>query len=59
MSSERITTKESAKNLLRYQVTRYAHFTAEHLAPFADRLCASRELVDSMGRANGTFTAQP
>jgi integrase len=40
-------------------VRRYAHFTAEHLAPFADRLCASREVVESMGRANGTFTAQP
>jgi integrase len=41
-------------------VRRYAHFTAEHLAPFADRLCASREVaVEPMGRANGTFTAQP
>lgn len=40
-------------------VRRYAHFSAEHLAPFADRLCASRVLEDPMGRANGTFTAQP
>jgi integrase len=38
-------------------VRRYAHFTAEHLAPFADRLCASREVVESMGRANGTLPA--
>jgi integrase len=40
-------------------VRRYAHFSAEHLAPFADRLCASRGVEEPMGRANGTFTAQP
>jgi hypothetical protein len=34
-------------------------FSAEHLAPFADRLCASREVEEPKGRANGTFTAQP
>jgi len=40
-------------------VRRYAHLSAEHLAPYADRLCASREVVEPMGRADGTFTAQP
>ena len=34
-------------------VRRYAHLTAEHLAPYADRLCALRE-VD----ANGTNLSQ-
>lgn len=37
-------------------VRRYAHLSAEHLAPYADRLCALRVVEDS---ANGTFTAQP
>jgi hypothetical protein len=36
-------------------VRRYAHFSAEHLAPDADRLCALR-VVDET--ADGTFTAQ-
>jgi integrase len=35
-------------------VRRYAHFSAEHLAPYADRLCALREMENS----DGTFTAQ-
>ena len=35
-------------------VRRYAHFSAEHLAPYADRLCALREVDESYG----TFTAQ-
>ena len=34
-------------------VRRYAHFSAEHLAPYADRLCALREVDESYG----TFTA--
>ena len=36
-------------------VRRYAHLSAEHLAPYADRLCASRVVDDPVG---GTFTAQ-
>ena len=36
-------------------VRRYAHFSAEHLAPHADRLCALRAVDDAVG---GTFTAQ-
>jgi len=36
-------------------VRRYAHLSAEHLAPYADRLCALR-VVD--GGADDTFTAQ-
>jgi integrase len=40
-------------------VRRYAHLSAEHLAPYADRLCASREVAEPVGRAHGTFTAQP
>jgi hypothetical protein len=36
-------------------VRRYAHLSAEHLAPYADRLCALRVVEDS---ADGTFTAQ-
>ena len=36
-------------------VRRHAHLSAEHLAPYADRLCALR-VVD--GSADGTFTAQ-
>jgi len=36
-------------------VRRYAHFSAEHLAPHADRLCALRVVEES---ADGTFTAQ-
>ena len=37
-------------------VRRYAHLSAEHLAPYADRLCALRVVEES---ANGTFTAKP
>ena len=40
-------------------VRRYAHLAAEHLAPYADRLCASREVVEPACQSNGTFTAQP
>jgi integrase len=36
-------------------VRRYAHLSAEHLTPYADRLCALRVLEDPAG---GTFTAQ-
>lgn len=36
-------------------VRRYAHLAAEHLAPYADRLCALR-VVDESG--DGTITAQ-
>ena len=36
-------------------VRRYAHLSAEHLAPYADRLCALR-VVD--GSTDDTFTAQ-
>jgi integrase len=36
-------------------VRRYAHFSAEHLAPYADRLCTLR-VVDG---ANGTITSHP
>jgi hypothetical protein len=36
-------------------VRRYAHLSAEHLAPYADRLCALRAVE---GPADGTFTAQ-
>jgi integrase len=36
-------------------VRRYAHFSAEHLAPYADRLGALRAVEDC---ADGTFTAQ-
>ena len=39
-------------------VRRYAHLTAEHLAPYADRLCASREVDESTRQSNGTSTAQ-
>jgi integrase len=37
-------------------VRRYAHFSAEHLAPCADRLCALRLLTES---ALGTSWSQP
>lgn len=37
-------------------VRRYAHLSAEHLAPYADRLCALRVVEES---ASGTFMAQP
>ncbi len=37
-------------------VRRYAHLSADHLAPYADRLCALR-VVDEKP-AEGTFTAQ-
>ncbi|MEO8751775.1 MAG: hypothetical protein ABI624_03765 [Casimicrobiaceae bacterium] len=30
-------------------VRRYAHLSAEHLAPYADRLCVAREEVVSQG----------
>jgi beta-glucosidase/6-phospho-beta-glucosidase/beta-galactosidase len=36
-------------------VRRYAHFSAEHLAPYADRLCALW-VVDG---ANGTISSHP
>jgi len=36
-------------------VRRYAHLTADHLAPYADRLCALRVVE---GEADGTNTAQ-
>ena len=36
-------------------VRRYAHFSAEHLAPYADRLCALRVVTES---ANGTNLSQ-
>jgi len=36
-------------------VRRYAHLSAEHLAPYADRLCALRVADDPV---DGTFTAQ-
>lgn len=36
-------------------VRRYAHFSAEHLAPYADRLCALRLVAES---ANGTNLSQ-
>jgi hypothetical protein len=36
-------------------VRRYAHFTAEHLAPCADRPCALR-VVENV--ADGTFSPQ-
>ena len=35
-------------------VRRYAHYSAEHLAPFADRLGALRVVIEAI---NGTFTA--
>ena len=37
-------------------VRRYAHFSAEHLAPYADRLCALRLVTES---AEGTNRSQP
>jgi len=36
-------------------VRRYAHFSAEHLAPYADRLCALRVVE---GVPNGTISSQ-
>ena len=36
-------------------VQRYAHFAAEHLAPYADRLCALRAVVSP---DQGTKSAQ-
>ena len=38
---------------------RYAHLTAENLAPYADRLCALREVDEVSAGAYGTFTAPP
>jgi hypothetical protein len=35
-------------------VRRYAHLSADHLTPYADRLCALRVVEP----ADGTFTAQ-
>jgi len=37
-------------------VRRYAHFSAEHLAPYADRLCALRVVEDV---PDGTNSSQP
>jgi hypothetical protein len=37
-------------------VRRYAHFSAEHLAPYADRLCALR-VVENV--PDGTNSSQP
>jgi integrase len=37
-------------------VRRYAHFNAEHLAPYADRLCALRLVTEG---AHGTNLSQP
>ena len=36
-------------------VRRYAHFSAEHLAPYADRLCTLRAVTQN---ANGTNLSQ-
>jgi len=36
-------------------VRRYAHLAADHLAPFAERLCALRAVDESYG----TFSSQP
>jgi hypothetical protein len=36
-------------------VRRYAHFSAEHLAPYADRLCA----LSVVECGNGTITSHP
>jgi len=36
-------------------VRRYAHFSPDHLSPYADRL---RGVGDVKENANGTFTAQ-
>ena len=36
-------------------VRRYAHLTAEHLAPYADRLCSLEAVEDEI---HGTNTAQ-
>jgi hypothetical protein len=36
-------------------VRRYAHFSAEHLAPYADRLCR----MSGAEEANGTNLSQP
>lgn len=36
-------------------VRRYAHLSADHLTPYADRLCALQVVED---RADGTFRAQ-
>src|SRR5712691_5906708 len=33
-------------------VRRYAHYSAEHLAPFADRLCALRVVIDAVNGTN-------
>jgi beta-glucosidase/6-phospho-beta-glucosidase/beta-galactosidase len=37
-------------------VRRYAHFSAEHLAPYADNLCALRVVDES---CDGTMSAHP
>lgn len=40
-------------------VRRYAHLSADHLAPYADRLCALRSVdVPSIASLDGTFMAQ-
>ena len=36
-------------------VRRYAHLSAEHLAPYADRLCALRAVANP----DGTFLSHP
>ena len=41
-------------------VRRYAHLSADHLAPYADRLCALRSIdVPSNGHVYGTKPKQP
>jgi hypothetical protein len=41
-------------------VRRYAHFAADHLAPYADRLSALSVTENVPGSGiHGTFTAQP
>jgi len=37
-------------------VRRYAHLACEHLAPYAERLCAMRVVEDG---SDGTILAQP
>jgi hypothetical protein len=36
-------------------VRRYAHLAADHLAPYAERLCALRTVAS---KTDGTFTSQ-
>jgi hypothetical protein len=37
-------------------VRRYAHLAADHLAPYAERLCVVPAVAEEI---HGTFTAQP